>query len=200
MLLSLSRKIVDLLLSKDTCISETEYELSCYGMELALYSLLSTTGLLFCGIVWGMPIRTLIIICIYYVNQTIGGGKHAHSHAACFLLMFFFVNLALYICTIGIPSYLFCAVSLLSFVVMYSFPLVLHRNKQYLVSLATKHIRKSRITLAFFGVGYGIMYMWIPNYIDAYSLGLLFSAVSRLAGKRQKGNEVLPQRRHQMEK
>lgn len=58
-----------------------------YGCEVWLYTVLSTLGLLMIGLLTNSVLETIIIITIFYLCQTNGGGFHATTHLRCFLTM-----------------------------------------------------------------------------------------------------------------
>lgn len=104
-----------------------------YGLDLAIYTILSTAGLIIEGVLFRRPCDSLIIIAVYFLNQTIGGGFHASSHLSCFLTMAVGLAFGLDICTIGWPMCFTIGVNALSILMLFSHPLVLHPNKQYLL-------------------------------------------------------------------
>ena len=69
------------------CASAEEREVYIYGFDIAIYTFLSTLGLFFIGWMAGRPIETTLLIFVYYINQSFGGGFHASSHLMCFLTM-----------------------------------------------------------------------------------------------------------------
>ena len=69
------------------CASAEEREVYIYGFDIAIYTFLSTLGLFFIGWMAGRPIETTLLIFLYYINQSFGGGFHASSHLMCFLTM-----------------------------------------------------------------------------------------------------------------
>lgn len=69
------------------CASAEEREVYIYGFDIAIYTFLSTLGLFFIGWMAGRPNETTLLIFVYYINQSFGGGFHASSHLMCFLTM-----------------------------------------------------------------------------------------------------------------
>ncbi len=55
-----------------------------YGCELWLYTIISAFGLLIIGILMHASLESAIIIVIFYLCQSNGGGYHASSHVNCF--------------------------------------------------------------------------------------------------------------------
>lgn len=51
-----------------------------YGLDIFLYTILSTVGLLLIGYVSHHFYESVLLIILFYTNQTYGGGFHASSH------------------------------------------------------------------------------------------------------------------------
>ncbi len=75
-----------------------------YGLDLLLYTIISTAGLMMVGVVFHMPMQAVIIICVFYINQSVGGGYHADTHLTCFLTMAFGLTLGLWSLTCILDS------------------------------------------------------------------------------------------------
>ena len=68
------RKLAEMIvrvLEKRTIIPAADHDVYVYGFDAALYTFLSTVGLMLIGCVLGQGIETLIIISLFYVNQTL---------------------------------------------------------------------------------------------------------------------------------
>lgn len=162
------------------CASAEEREVYIYGFDIAIYTFLSTLGLFFIGWMAGRPIETTLLIFLYYINQSFGGGFHASSHLMCFLTMvlgelLFFVSFLL-------PySLLACiGISVISLLFMWTHPLVLHPNKSYLKKKAPQLIKHSRqILLVEIALLIGFILLNVPVIMQTISLTLLLSAISR---------------------
>ena len=162
------------------CASAEEREAYIYGFDIAIYTFLSTLGLFFIGWMAGRPIETTLLIFLYYINQSFGGGFHASSHLMCFLTMvlgelLFFVSFLL-------PySLLACiGISVISLLFMWTHPLVLHPNKSYLKKKAPQLIKRSRqILLLETTLLVAFILLNIPDIIQTGSLALLLSTISR---------------------
>ena len=162
------------------CASAEEREVYIYGFDIAIYTFLSTLGLFFIGWMAGRPIETTLLIFVYYINQSFGGGFHASSHLMCFLTMvlgelLFFVSFLL-------PySLLACiGISVISLLFMWLHPLVLHPNKSYLKKKAPQLIKHSRqILLVEIALLIGFILLNVPVIMQTISLTLLLSAISR---------------------
>lgn len=75
------------LLKKKCPIPPNEQDIYEYGIDVLLYTVLSTTGLLFLRLLYGQFTESIVIIAILYLNQTLGGGFHASTHLNCFATM-----------------------------------------------------------------------------------------------------------------
>ena len=125
------------------CASAEEREVYIYGFDIAIYTFLSTLGLFFIGWMAGRPIETTLLIFVYYINQSFGGGFHASSHLMCFLTMV--LGELLFLISFLLPySLLACiGISVISLLFMWLHPLVLHPNKRYLKKKAPQLIKRS---------------------------------------------------------
>lgn len=90
--------------------SKEQYDICRYGIEILLHTILSTLGLFATGLYLRMFPEALIIITVFYINQSLGGGFHASSHMKCFITMALFLTSGLCILYIfpQIPWLDFC--------------------------------------------------------------------------------------------
>lgn len=162
------------------CASAEEREVYIYGFDIAIYTFLSTLGLFFIGWMAGRPIETTLLIFLYYINQSFGGGFHASSHLMCFLTMV--LGELLFLASFLLPySLLTCiGISVISLLFMWMHPLVLHPNKSYLKKKAPQLIKHSRqILLVEIALLIGFILLNVPVIMQTISLTLLLSAISR---------------------
>lgn len=162
------------------CASAEEREVYIYGFDIAIYTFLSTLGLFFIGWMAGRPIETTLLIFVYYINQSFGGGFHASSHLMCFLTMV--LGELLFLISFLLPySLLACiGISVISLLFMWLHPLVLHPNKSYLKKKAPQLIKHSRqILLVEIALLIGFILLNVPVIMQTISLTLLLSAISR---------------------
>lgn len=162
------------------CASAEEREVYIYGFDIAIYTFLSTLGLFFIGWMAGRPIETTLLIFVYYINQSFGGGFHASSHLMCFLTMV--LGELLFLISFLLPySLLACiGISVISLLFMWMHPLVLHPNKSYLKKKAPQLIKHSRqILLVEIALLIGFILLNVPVIMQTISLTLLLSAISR---------------------
>lgn len=162
------------------CASAEEREVYIYGFDIAIYTFLSTLGLFFIGWMAGRPIETTLLIFLYYINQSFGGGFHASSHLMCFLTMV--LGELLFLASFLLPySLLTCiGISVISLLFMWMYPLVLHPNKSYLKKKAPQLIKRSRqILLVEIALLIVFILLNVPVIMQTISLTLLLSAISR---------------------
>ena len=177
----ISEYIVKLLEKRGViCASAEEREVYIYGFDIAIYTFLSTLGLFFIGWMAGRPIETTLLIFLYYINQSFGGGFHASSHLMCFLTMV--LGELLFLVSFLLPySLLACiGISVISLLFMWMHPLVLHPNKSYLRKKASQLIKRSRqILLVEIALLIVFILLNVPVIMQTISLTLLLSAISR---------------------
>lgn len=170
-------------LEKRVVISEDRRDVYIYGTELFIHTLISTCVLFLCACVFGKPLDGLIIIGLYYINQTTSGGFHAGSYMQCFIVMIVFMLSALVCLTfLFVPIWVVGLVMIFSLLVLFLCPLMLHPNKYYLKSKASYFIRRSRI-ITFIEMVVAVTLFVFPNYQMQYAfcLGLMLSAISRIS-------------------
>lgn len=170
-----------LLLDKN---DEQQYEICKYGCEIWLYTLISTLGLILIGRLMGFMLETVVIVSVFYLCQSNGGGYHASTHAKCFITMAVGLAVSLYLTDVCNHHTLSFMLFIVSSILMATHPLCLHHNKQYL-EVKNKHIkRRSRIVTT------GIMVFVAANYIAGYNriaqagcVAMFMAAVSRLTAR-----------------
>ena len=52
-----------------------QYEICKYGCEIWLYTLISTLGLIHIGRLMGFMLETVVIVSVFYLCQSNGGGR-----------------------------------------------------------------------------------------------------------------------------
>lgn len=107
-------------------------DLCIYGCELWLYTIISTFGLLIIGILMHATLESAIIIVIFYLCQSSGGGYHASSHLSCFFTMVAGLLGCLLIPFFPSARQVLPFLCAASFLVLLAIPLRLHPNKKYL--------------------------------------------------------------------
>lgn len=163
-------------------IDKSKEDIYLYGIELFLYSVISTLGLVAICIISGKLMEGVIIITIYYINQTIGGGFHATTHIRCFLMMAIGLVIALLALELSINYIEIGCIILLSGFILLIFPLVLHRNKAYLASEAERMSRRARVAILIeWSVAFAVGEFGATTMILSFAIGMMLSAVSRLS-------------------
>ena len=179
MLHGISLKIANWLF-KELAYDE-RYDICVYAIELLIYSIISTLGLIVIGWLCNELMNSVMIICVFYGCQTVGGGLHASSHTKCFLVMALFLLIGLQLCKVYRNNYLIIITTAISIVILYKRPLVLHNNKKYLESRSTTIIFVSRLWTVICSVGFVFALNSCERLTSAFSIGLAFSALSRAA-------------------
>ena len=170
-------------LNKRGVLDIGQREVYVYGADLALYTLISTAGLLLVGALFCRFWETVLIVILYYTNQTIGGGYHATTHGRCFLTMLVFLVAALLTYYLPITHWIEYLAFGISVLVLECIPLTLHPNKGYLKSREAAFAKRSRLIAAVESlIVLALMSADINAYTRACCLGLLVSAISRGAG------------------
>lgn len=170
-------------LKKHVPMTDNEFEVYQYAFDIALYTVLSTLGLLFIGAALGVLFSTILCIALFYTNQTFGGGYHANSHMGCFVTM-----------AVGLLSYLFllslqpqkgsCYIlAIFSFGILMSKPLVLHKNKRYLENKRKELIAQSRLVVLIEMVLFVLLlFVGDVHLLASCSLSLFMCATARIVG------------------
>ena len=176
-------EIVVSYLERYNAVRPEDRDVCIYGCDIAVYTFLSTVGLLLIGAGFDRFFETVILVAIFYLNQTMGGGYHASTHLRCFLTMA--VGLLIYIATFSlfIPVWFHATLGFGALAVLLTVPLVLHKYKQYLILQKEKLILRSRLVLAAETVTFGAILL-LGNYllIHACATSLVLSAISRFVG------------------
>lgn len=181
MLMSLSRRIAAFLL--DDLSDQDRVETCVYGIDLALYTIFSTLSLILIGCVCGKPIETMILIAIYYLNQTVGGGYHASTHWKCLASMIISLQICLVIIRFFSQAfYPAPSLAIVAFIVLWKNPLHLHPHKAYLKSKAESMKIKSKFCTVFSLITvFSLKLVGNPFALSA-ALGIFAAAVSRVVG------------------
>ena len=151
-----------------------------YGVNMAIYTIFSTMGLLGIGWLMRAPITTLVIVGVCYCNQTIGGGFHAKTHLKCFLTMTLFLVCGILLCTQDISEGVLCFIGLLSLFCLFFRPVVLHPRRSFLKDKLPVFAKRSRLFAALEGIILFSLFSFGIN-LRPFAIALLFSAISRIA-------------------
>lgn len=153
-----------------------------YGCELWLYTIISTIGLVIIGVVFGSVIEASVMISVFYLCQSFGGGYHAKTHVNCFAIMSLGLILGLTILEIPMPTVPFILLLICSMTVLLVFPLQLHPHKQYLVAQSRKLLKRSRIVTIGIVLTIAVMEFFVPrDIIHSGCIAMMMSAISRVS-------------------
>ena len=169
-------------LSRHTKIEDSKRDVYIYAINLLLYTVVSTLGLIAISATLGKTTEGIIIILIYNVNQTLGGGFHASTHLRCFFTMAILLLAGLLALELHPSRTLLKAIVLIAGIVLFIFPLILHQNKSNLLPRSKGMRIRSRIVVAI-----ECLIIFIPNVFEAYfilnsyAIGMTISVVSRVS-------------------
>ena len=162
-------------------------EVYVYGVDLAVYTILSTLGLLLIGWIGGYPIVSTILIALYYALQSTGGGFHASTHLRCFISMA--VGMILFLFSLRFYHFLplYLGLALIASILLWRYPLILHPNKRHLAQRAQKCVIRSRcITLSCIVLLLiSILFKFSNSITQTFAFALICGAVSRAAARIQ---------------
>lgn len=164
--------------------SPTDRDIYVYGFDIALYTLFSTLGLIWIGFFCRHPLEACVLIVVYYLNQSLGGGYHANSHALCFLTMVIGMLISFFLLSLPYPIYAQSISTVISIILLWEFPLVLHPNKAYLSKKSSQFVKRSRrliIIESIFSLFLFTVRHSIQAFVQTYSIALFLSAFSRIA-------------------
>ena len=176
-------KLIFRYLSRGTRMDEDAQAVCLYGIDIFLYTLISSISLLLIGTLAHRFFETAIWITLYYLNQTFGGGYHATSHLKCFITMAVSLAACLLLLTVAIPLYLQILLLVVSSMLLFLFPLRLHENKRYLAKHSRFFVIRYRcILLLEFCIAIFLLLALPGQYAEMCMLGVATSAISRIVG------------------
>ena len=177
----------------DSCIRkgyfpEEDRELYEYGFDIIIYTIWSTVVLLLLGTVLRQFWAAVIIVSIFYVFQSSGGGYHANSHLKCLLCMVVGLLAGLSFHFLNDRPVLLWSLLCLGCMLLLSCPLVLHPNKSYLEAERKRLTIRSIITTLSLLVIVISIRLWKTDVFKnellfAFSAAFLLSGISRIIGK-----------------
>lgn len=153
-----------------------------YGLDLLLYTILSTIGLIVIGISADRSMETFLLIVIFYITQSTGGGFHASSHLKCFCTMAIGLIIYLFSFKVSLFFLAYIIIAIFSLSILYIFPLILNKNKLYLDTKHTQLIHNSHL-ISLLEAAFFIAICFIKNLIMIHSVSFAFllCACSRIA-------------------
>lgn len=176
-------------LERKHALSNVSKEVYLYGADIVLYTIFSTLGLILAGFILGKTSESVIIILLFYFNQSIGGGYHAKTHFRCFVLMLIGLLCALFLTELP-RTFLLC-VGFLSIGYLLYTPLVISPNRTHLEG-KKKHLTQKAIGATAIEAFVYVVILLVNSLtlFKPFSLGLLLSAFSRYVGKKVKQRNV----------
>ena len=166
-------------------ISSDHFDACRYGVEALLHTVLSTSGLLLIGVCFHRLFETLIIVSVFYINQTLGGGFHATSHIKCFLTMALSLSLSLLFCKLQASQWIFILPCVAALIMLFLNPLILHDNKKYLETRSAFFIKRSCIVTAAWTCIVIFCAVKATTLIPPIAIGVITSAISRITARIQ---------------
>jgi len=157
----------------------SEFNVLKYGISIATYTALSTLGLLLVGLLLGDLLSAIIIIAVFYFNQTAGGGVHAKTHAGCFWTMVGFLSLAICLCRLQLEDHIKLCIGSIAVVALFLMPVILHDKRAHLSERLPVFTRINRVCVLCEAMALAILY-GIRCLPSAYVYALALSALSRL--------------------
>ena len=154
-----------------------------YGINMAVYTFLSTMGLVILGFLLGKPLESLIIIAVCYTNQTIGGGHHANSHLKCFLTMVVSLTLGIVLSGLNMPASIMSSMGAIGCACLFLIPVVLHPKRFYLKGKLPYFTKRSRIVTIIESIILVVLILFHSSFYKVYVIGMLLSAISRVVAK-----------------
>lgn len=179
MLMSISKLCAARLFSD--IADEQQYILCIYGIELWLYTIISTIGLFLTGFLFRATWEAAVIIAVFYACQSNAGGFHADTHMKCFITMSIGLAAGLLMIRLFSKGCLVPSAGLIGIVLLLVFPLCLHENKQYLKINEYIFKRRSVICTLLIAAVTALLYLLNHNLFLAGCAGLFLSAISRTA-------------------
>lgn len=179
MLTRISQRLATAVMSDSD--NKGQREIYAYGCELLLYTIISTLGLLLIGIAIGKLFETSVMIAIFYLCQSNGGGYHAATHMRCFLTMVSGLFIALLLISIPLSNGFYVVILLLSVVTLVAFPLYLHPNKRYMVNQTSELVTRSRLITSCIAICIVLISSYTSiQIIHSGSVAMLCSSISRI--------------------
>lgn len=161
-----------------------------YGVSTIVYTLFSTIGLIVVGWLFCSALNTVILISIFYINQTMGGGYHAQTRLSCFLTMSTALSISLILLKLRFSIEILLVMNIFSFGVLFRYPVVLHPKRHFLREKLPLFARRSRGVTLLAAIAQALFLLFECPLISVFSLGFLLSAISRYVAERTHPSEV----------
>ena len=185
---SIAARIVDLLVLKRIIDKESK-DIYIYGFSMLIYTIISTIIIVLIGIISGNVLSVLILIILFYKNQSVGGGFHASTHLGCLICMI--IGTIVYLAALSSSSsmYIDFLLMITAIGILWQYPLVLHPNKIYLVVHSDRLVQASIRLVILESIL--LLIVLIFQYTMIYRsivYSLMLSAISRLVASKQRAD------------
>lgn len=183
---TISAWIVEIFIDRKV-ISPKDKSIYIYGLNLWIYTLVSTLSIIALGLFTSYLYETLILIFLFYKHQSLGGGYHATTHLRCYFCMICSSIAYFSVLRVLQDGLVYLIGGICSIVLLWRFPLTLHANKLYLAPKYNILVRRSREFILF------SFFIWLISLsntcsktYEALSLSLIFCALSRITAVYQR--------------
>ena len=184
MIQTLARGIIAAL-EKRNAIRPQDRDVYIYGCDILLYTVFSTAGLFAIGFAFSRFWETVVCVCVFYLNQSVGGGYHATTHLRCFLTMAAGLTIFILSFLLPIPHAVDMLLGVLSLAVLYCIPLVLHENKTHLEKSRTQLTKRSHYIAMLQLLIFIHVSVYFRNWVfHSLSMALVLCAFSRCVAER----------------
>lgn len=170
-------------LIKKHYIDPEDRDIYLYGFDIIFYTIWSTAVLLLLGLVFKQFWAGVIIVFLFYIFQSSGGGFHADTHLKCLLTMILGLCAGLSFIFIRERHMILWILTAIGAFLLFSFPLVLHPNKAHLEKERQSLSARSIVITAVSMTAVIICNIIWDRMLYAFSAAFLLSGISRIGGK-----------------
>ena len=181
MIKHIKQHVINTLLNDDI-IDEDKFEIYAYGLDLLISTVISTAFLISIGILLRKTFECILLIILFYTSQSIGGGYHAKTRKKCMICMILGLCISIIYVDMKLNDIVLMIFGISSLSTLWNIPIVLNKNKLYLMTNINTLIDKSRkytciLTMLFLNFYIRNCYVMV----NTFSAALLICACSRLA-------------------
>ena len=164
--------------------TEDQREIYKYGLELQFYYVLHGAILLGLGLLFGQALEVALLLFLFGMLQSNGGGFHANTHTRCFLIMacavlVFMALLPIYQSFIAVQ-----AVSILtSLAIILCLAPVAHKNHPLNPEMSKRMGKRAKVIAGIFALTWCLLLLLsiLPFLLGVISLVMALSGVSMIA-------------------
>ena len=174
---------------------EDQREIYIYGLELQIYYIINATVLLAIGFLFGHIVEVALMLFLFGVIQSNGGGYHANTHTKCLFYMIVGVFVFLLLLPIYQDHILLQLLSVLggATTVLCLAP-VAHKNHTLSPTLSKKMGNRAKVYTCVLASSWCLLLiidmLQITQSVIALVLG--FTGISMIAAKKAKTNYTIP--------